>query len=770
MLRGMVFQNFVHFKERFEFDFSKPGNGPYIFVGASATGKTVVLELIRRCMDSGLNSSLTNRAKNNERAYVFCVFDIDIDNYGPMVITGMIVNGEQDKDSSTSENKPEIEEKTKNKETKDGGDKEVAEKVKDKEKRRTKFHKVIIYMYRRKVEFCFETYIEEEDGRLVNLKQNGKLPKKMLDEVLDEFCRDREVTHTKERQMYPVSKRIKDFFNDEFVGKVISEIKTAKNTDNQYQKLWKQMTDKFVGILPSRGLGTIQWTKSKFITCEFKSQNYKDSCARAEILDELLTNECIDKRKEDKIFTFLTSPNKFDIKKNSNADRIKKSDSAPKKEPDSAKTEEPDSTDSAKTEEPNSADPAKIEEPDSTDSAKTDEPDSADSAKTEEPVLADPVKTEEPGLTDSAKTEELYSANSVKTEELDSANSVKTEEPDSADAVKTEEPDLAQKEPHIFVTHDDNKFPLLKSSIGIVEAKQFSLLMAHNTLETICFEEPERGMHPHMIERLKEVLHEESIKKTVIVVTHSPYLIDFMSFENTYIFYKCDDAAYVKNISNLDGCKAVQKIILMEDLKRIIFSSHVLFVEGKSDKIFMQAFIKYLIKPQGISNEGKVNIRNYEIVSLGGKENRKTVTDFCKSIDINYRFILDRDAFIKTKEDKKDEIAEIVEYPDYKVTEYKLSKFREGKEFDDLSERLKRDRNTFIWKDGELEDFLLSENDAWPKIKIILNLDRKRGKQKKKNAIKGALNNGLSPEQSKDLAAVIKDFSDTSRLQAFFEN
>lgn len=63
MLRGMVFKNFVHFKDRFVFDFSKNDNGPSIFVGASSTGKTAALELIRRCMDSTLNSSLTNRAE-----------------------------------------------------------------------------------------------------------------------------------------------------------------------------------------------------------------------------------------------------------------------------------------------------------------------------------------------------------------------------------------------------------------------------------------------------------------------------------------------------------------------------------------------------------------------------------------------------------------------------------------------------------------------------------------------------------------------------------
>lgn len=69
MLRGMVLKNFVNFKERYFFDFSKIGNGPYIFVGASSTGKTAALELIRRCMGDKLNSSLTNRCNPNEHMF-----------------------------------------------------------------------------------------------------------------------------------------------------------------------------------------------------------------------------------------------------------------------------------------------------------------------------------------------------------------------------------------------------------------------------------------------------------------------------------------------------------------------------------------------------------------------------------------------------------------------------------------------------------------------------------------------------------------------------
>lgn len=87
-----------------------------------------------------------------------------------------------------------------------------------------------------------------------------------------------------------------------------------------------------------------------------------------------------------------------------------------------------------------------------------------------------------------------------------------------------------------------------------------------------------------MIERMREVLHKESRSKTFIVVTHSPYLLDSRSIENTFIFFKNDKTACARNICQLTNINFVRKIIEVEDLKRILFSSHVLFVEWKLTK------------------------------------------------------------------------------------------------------------------------------------------------------------------------------------------
>lgn len=106
--------------------------------------------------------------------------------------------------------------------------------------------------------------------------------------------------------------------------------------------------------------------------------------------------------------------------------------------------------------------------------------------------------------------------------------------------------------------------------------------MAHDKLQTICLEEPDRGMHPQMIERMKEVLHYESRNKTIIVVTHSPSLVDSTSLNNTFFFSRSENGAKVVNIyDELKGNDNL-KMLGTTEFKTILFSSKVLFVEGPS--------------------------------------------------------------------------------------------------------------------------------------------------------------------------------------------
>lgn len=413
MLRGMVQHNFVNFKDRLVFDFSKKGNGPNLFVGASSTGKTAALELIRRCMDDKLNSSLSTRYNQNNKAYVFCEFCVDFADFGHTVITGMIVENDKETGNKTVIEKREHGGKRKCKEV-DKIKEEIDEMEEDQEDEdwdegnKTMFHKIMIYFYRKKIKICSKTYLEKRDGDIVDCRKNLMLDERKLDINMDRGGK--------------LTKR----FNDAFVEKALGEIKRLQNENmiySRYPKLWGLMEEQFVGVLPTRGLGTIQWTKSQLIDKRFKSMNYEGTCAHAEINNKLLDSTSIEKSKEQEIFRFLTNSN---------------------------------------------------------------------------------------------------------------------------DIVFERKPPCSNDSIQIVVRRGNTEFSLLKTSVGVIEAKQFSLLVAHKSFKTICLEEPDRGMHPHMIERMREVLHKESRSKTFIVVTHSPYLLDSRSIENTTIFFKNDKAASLK--------------------------------------------------------------------------------------------------------------------------------------------------------------------------------------------------------------------------------
>lgn len=631
MLRGMVLENFVHFEKRFVLDFSKKENGPNIFVGASSTGKTAVLELIRRCMDRKINSSLTNRFNESETAWVFCEFGLENGKYGPTVISGMIVDGTQSLPGNDTGSIANDEE-----------DEEWVPKVKGDHKD-TMFHKVITYFCESKITFFSKTYLKKPDGKIVDLRKNVTFGQDILLGLV--------YGQTNEDNL--VSDGIKELFNCKFAETVSKKIRQRQNnndTYDRYPKVWEELQSRFVGVLSMRGMGTFQWTKSLLIDDKFKSVNYEGTCAQAEIITELIGSEDIDERKEKEIFEFLTRPNEFLFKK-----------------------------------------------------------------------------------------------------ELNSTTNVN----------------------EIFVEHKTKRFPLLKTSVGIVEAKQFSLLMAHKSFQTICLEEPDRGMHPQMIERMKMELYrkDQSKSKTIIIVTHSPYLIDSFSLENTFIFFSIEErdkkASYVKNVGNLRNSIKTLKIIANEDLKKILFSTKVLVVEGKTDKTILHAVFRHCF------NDAKEysQIMSHQIISMEGKEFKDAVCEFCTQIKVKCRLLLDRDAFIDvdgkgiiTKFKYKNEI--YVDYVNKPITNF----LNDSDGFQKFSDELKKNKKAFIWKNGNLEDFLLSKTNKRSDICNLLGVTIGDDIPILKQGIKNALKKGLSQRNEVDLATIIKNFDDISRLESFLKD
>lgn len=90
--------------------------------------------------------------------------------------------------------------------------------------------------------------------------------------------------------------------------------------------------------------------------------------------------------------------------------------------------------------------------------------------------------------------------------------------------------------------------------------------------------------------------------------------------------------------------------------------------------------------------------------------------------------------------------------------------------FEHFSVELKQKKKAFIWKDGELEDFLLSKTEKRSDICDILHVAYTDDIPSLKKSIYHALNKGLSQKKEEEFAAIIKDFDDIPRLKSFLED
>lgn len=350
---------------------------------------------------------------------------------------------------------------------------------------------------------------------------------------------------------------------------------------------------------------------------------------------------------------------------------------------------------------------------------------------------------------------------------------------------------LKKSNSEIVVQDGKREFALLKTSVGILEAKQFSLLMAHTGLKTICLEEPDRGMHPQMIERMKEVLHQESSKKTIIVVTHSPSLIDSTSLKNTFFFSRREGAAKVVNIYDELKEKNYLKLFGIADLKTLLFSSNVLFVEGHTDKIVLEAIIRNCEQSSKFSGDF-FHISCHEIICMGGTGVAKKIKHFCSNLNIKFCLVLDRDAMIETDDSVVKRIRKDFRSKTKPMNE-KFSDFSQ-KEFQNYSDKWAEEENLFIWKFGALEDFLLSNEEKRPDIYRILrsekaNDDNFHLSNEEMSAemctvsnpvlkanyntadinVKDCLTDGISRETLDKLADIIHEFEETERLVNFLK-
>lgn len=337
----------------------------------------------------------------------------------------------------------------------------------------------------------------------------------------------------------------------------------------------------------------------------------------------------------------------------------------------------------------------------------------------------------------------------------------------------------------IVVKHNNcSSFPLLKTSEGIIEAKITSLLLGQNDIQTLCLEDPDRGMHPQMIERLKTVLYCEGLTKTIIVVTHSPYFVDTITINKTHVFFrtKGEQGRYCCKVRQVTKCKDISCVASIETLRTLLFATKVLLVEGPTDREVIQAIFTHIQKNtwkdeiarnanvfETLQACSQVDYTTYQIIPINSCNNAKKYRSFCKFINMPCLCLLDLDKYVGVKDGKLEIGPEVPNNFRKKITqnytEYK--KLFVNNEFEEFSDYLKSNKKTFIWN-GELEDAILSDPILESTITKSLNLDFTQNKSKTR-ILKDKLLEELSSQERTEFASCVIVVPEIKKFIDFLE-
>ncbi|XP_052065641.1 uncharacterized protein LOC127705377 [Mytilus californianus] len=291
----------------------------------------------------------------------------------------------------------------------------------------------------------------------------------------------------------------------------------------------------------------------------------------------------------------------------------------------------------------------------------------------------------------------------------------------------------------IMVTsnNDDKPFPILKAPEGILEAKMMSITLSNKRTTTLLIDEPGRGMHPSMIDCLRDLVLYDVNKnqvKTVIFTTHNQRFICPWTFENIFYFYSCESGSKVVHLEHAIKKNEVDKkeYLWSDQVSPILFSKRVIMVEGEDDIRFLSTLKNVLLTDEirrwlvcKEDPETDLKLRKFlislHIVAMGGKGSAKGIEPLCKALNLTQRklryYLFDSDALktikssiMKTELNKSD------------IENQKLEKLEEHGIFvwfgytDGIVEKFEKLSVIDLSNYGRLEDALLEFCNTHDKI------------------------------------------------------
>ena len=196
-----------------------------------------------------------------------------------------------------------------------------------------------------------------------------------------------------------------------------------------------------------------------------------------------------------------------------------------------------------------------------------------------------------------------------------------------------------EKAPKLVIKKGGRRFPINAIGSGVFEILNLISTIAGSRGKVIILDEPALHLHPLYQKKVLHTLKDLKNQNQIILITHSPYLVDSEVLENTYRFYIDRDATRVVKASNplnTSDAKIVTKIIKDSSFIRALFANGVIIVEGDSEYLS----VPILFKKCGYPLEDY----NIEVINARSDTNIKSCIEIVEKLHILFIVVGDKKA------------------------------------------------------------------------------------------------------------------------------
>jgi energy-coupling factor transporter ATP-binding protein EcfA2 len=207
-------------------------------------------------------------------------------------------------------------------------------------------------------------------------------------------------------------------------------------------------------------------------------------------------------------------------------------------------------------------------------------------------------------------------------------------------------------EAFVQVIKDNYPVTIEQTASGLYEILFLLTTIIGESGKILLLDEPELHLHPTMQKRILNLLSEPVTRgrNQMLLITHSPYFISAEDVNTTWRFTMTEHSTKAHNLgrvlSELESQEQEKLAVKLSnpDVRSLLFSRGVIFVEGLSDKIVVEQIDRYLSTKKKGAN---IDESEWPVIDIGGKESLQSFMTLSRMLGVPNLVILDYDALMR---------------------------------------------------------------------------------------------------------------------------